>query len=716
MGWAITSALRKTLEGMPNVTIRAGHKVTNILTCGATSGAHGGAVAGHVAGVLSSPAASVAEGTEGAPDMQPAHAVVLATGGYAYGEAAASLLRSHAAPGVADLPTTNGHWATGDGVLLAQGAGAAVRDMHAVQVHPTGLLSATEPLARNVILGPEALRASGAILLSPASCTRFANELARRDDLSTALYAECGMDSTGAALGDASAPQPTEGCHGSFTARPARAIMLLSQEAVDAFGPNFGFYWKAKGLFQQVHGVEGLVASLKEAGVASASVDVLTSTLQQYADAAASGEADATGKDRFPAGTSFAPVGADQVLYWGWAGPAVHYTMGGVLIDAASNVLTTSHPSRYYDRKVADSPPTWAADSPAWTPSVGVSESARVHSESSTGTPGATPTPHIELHRTALQRPIPGLLAAGEVTGGVHGLNRLAGNSLLECVVFGRLAGSGAASIITQRGQPAVSKETWQPLRLRQKQLVAPQQWIFRFDLPSPLHTLAKDSEGREGGATGKYIKVRANLEGKDVVRCYSPASRLGAQGYVDLLLKIDDDAPPGSMTGHMAGMSPGSTLEFSGLHGDLALDFRRLPGADGLAGKRKLALVAGGTGISPMLGIIRSVLYHDRRDLEVTLAYGSNAPNAFAFMPQLQAAAEAFPSLSIATTVDSAGGDAAYKGRVGYMDAAFLKDALPPPASDVLVVLCGPWKMCQVLKGVLAELGYLGDQLYSYM
>ena len=37
--------------------------------------------------------------------------------------------------------------------------------------------------------------------------------------------------------------------------------------------------------------------------------------------------------------------------------------------------------------------------------------------------------------------PIPGLYACGEVAGGVHGKNRLGGNSLAECVVYGRLAG-----------------------------------------------------------------------------------------------------------------------------------------------------------------------------------------------------------------------------------------------------------------------------------
>lgn len=47
---------------------------------------------------------------------------------------------------------------------------------------------------------------------------------------------------------------------------------------------------------------------------------------------------------------------------------------------------------------------------------------------------------------------IPGLFAAGEVTGGVHGGNRLGGNAVTDIVVFGRIAGSGAADYVEANG------------------------------------------------------------------------------------------------------------------------------------------------------------------------------------------------------------------------------------------------------------------------
>ena len=45
------------------------------------------------------------------------------------------------------------------------------------------------------------------------------------------------------------------------------------------------------------------------------------------------------------------------------------------------------------------------------------------------------------------QKPVEGLWAAGEITGGIHGDNMLGGSSLLECVVVGRIAGSKAGAV-----------------------------------------------------------------------------------------------------------------------------------------------------------------------------------------------------------------------------------------------------------------------------
>lgn len=48
----------------------------------------------------------------------------------------------------------------------------------------------------------------------------------------------------------------------------------------------------------------------------------------------------------------------------------------------------------------------------------------------------------------AQDAPIPGLFAAGEVTGGVHGANRLGGNAVADIIVFGRIAGQNAAAYV----------------------------------------------------------------------------------------------------------------------------------------------------------------------------------------------------------------------------------------------------------------------------
>lgn len=52
----------------------------------------------------------------------------------------------------------------------------------------------------------------------------------------------------------------------------------------------------------------------------------------------------------------------------------------------------------------------------------------------------------IDVEKESHTKTIPNLYAAGEVAGGIHGTNRLMGNSLLDIIVFGRIAGKNAAS------------------------------------------------------------------------------------------------------------------------------------------------------------------------------------------------------------------------------------------------------------------------------
>ncbi|MGZ4627845.1 fumarate reductase/succinate dehydrogenase flavoprotein subunit [Oryzihumus sp.] len=66
----------------------------------------------------------------------------------------------------------------------------------------------------------------------------------------------------------------------------------------------------------------------------------------------------------------------------------------------------------------------------------------------------------VEVDADTAATRVPGLFAAGEVAGGMHGSNRLGGNSLSDLLVFGRRAGAGAAAYLESLGdkRPAVSE------------------------------------------------------------------------------------------------------------------------------------------------------------------------------------------------------------------------------------------------------------------
>ena len=73
----------------------------------------------------------------------------------------------------------------------------------------------------------------------------------------------------------------------------------------------------------------------------------------------------------------------------------------------------------------------------------------------------------VEVDPDTAAAVVPGLFAAGEVAGGMHGSNRLGGNSLSDLLVFGRRAGLGAAEYVDSLGaaRPAVTDRDVQDAR-----------------------------------------------------------------------------------------------------------------------------------------------------------------------------------------------------------------------------------------------------------
>ncbi|KAF7321387.1 Fumarate reductase [Mycena kentingensis (nom. inval.)] len=281
--------------------------------------------------------------------------VVLATGGYAADFTEDSLLKKYR-PELWDLPTTNGDHCTGDGQKLAMNIGAQGVDLEKVQVHPTGLVDPNEPEAKVKFLAAEALRGVGGLLLDNTG-SRFVDELQHRDYVTGKIWEN--------------------------KKYPIR--LVLNGPASKEIEWHCKHYC-GRGLMKRFENGDALA---KEMGLQPA---VLKKTFEDYNQSVRT-KKDLFGKKFFQGEWKY-----DDIFNVAIMTPVLHYTMGGLEIDAESRVIDTKG------------------------------------------------------------KPIPGLFAAGEVAGGVHGANRLGGSSLLGCVVFGRVSGDSAAAYLLQSASKAIEK------------------------------------------------------------------------------------------------------------------------------------------------------------------------------------------------------------------------------------------------------------------
>lgn len=172
VGWTLISTLKKHIENSLKDTV-------NVLTLSTFKQL-----------VITDGRITGLEYTDGNGSVKTVEgAVVLTSGGFANDHTNNSLLEKYV-PSLAKLPTTNGVWATGDIIKATSGANLSLIHMNRVQVHPTGFIEPSQPLAHTKFLAPEAIRGCGAILLN-AEGKRFVNELGRRDHVTGEMMKHC---------------------------------------------------------------------------------------------------------------------------------------------------------------------------------------------------------------------------------------------------------------------------------------------------------------------------------------------------------------------------------------------------------------------------------------------------------------------------------------------------------------------------------------------
>jgi succinate dehydrogenase / fumarate reductase flavoprotein subunit len=120
---------------------------------------------------------------------------------------------------------------------------------------------------------------------------------------------------------------------------------------------------------------------------------------------------------------------------------------------------------------------------------------------------------------------VPGLFAAGEVAGGMHGANRLGGNSLSDLLVFGRRGGAGAAAFAGGAG--AVPRLDDAQVDEAATELLAP--FEGSGENPYALHRELQDVMQRKVGIYRTAADLREGIEG--VARLRERAARVRVEG-----------------------------------------------------------------------------------------------------------------------------------------------------------------------------------------
>jgi len=141
----------------------------------------------------------------------------------------------------------------------------------------------------------------------------------------------------------------------------------------------------------------------------------------------------------------------------------------------------------------------------------------------------------VKVDPETCESSVPGLFAAGEVAGGLHGANRLGGNSLSDLLVFGRRAGDGASDYAEQSTHPLdieeqeVLTEIGRVLEPLEKTEEGESPYLIQQELQAAMMehaNLMRDGDSLQQGL-GKILALKDRLPNVSV-----PGSRLFNPGW----------------------------------------------------------------------------------------------------------------------------------------------------------------------------------------
>jgi cytochrome-b5 reductase len=245
----------------------------------------------------------------------------------------------------------------------------------------------------------------------------------------------------------------------------------------------------------------------------------------------------------------------------------------------------------------------------------------------------------------------------------------------------------------SKQQKPVLEPQVWKEFPLTKKIIISPNTAIYRFSLPNPQDVL--------GLPIGQHISLQAEINGKDIMRSYTPTSSDDDLGHFDLLIKSYEQ---GNISRYVSLLKIGDKIKVKGPKGQ----FMYTPTLS-----RELGMIAGGTGITPMLQIIRAALKNPQDRTKLSLIYANVNAEDILLKKELDDLAAKFSSrFKVYYVLNNP--PAGWTGGVGFVSKEQIQKHLPPTSDDIKILLCGPPPMMNAMKKHLDELKFPAPRTVS--